>query len=100
MRYDKTVYFIKRGEKVYNPDTGNYTEGADIKIKRIASVSSMNSDTMDFLFDKLEIGALTIRIKTKLFDDFDYIECEGQAYNVKQAKIFRQEAVYHAVVRQ
>lgn len=96
MRYEKKVYFIKE-ESIYNRDSGRYITKEIPIAERMADVTDTGTEAMNLLYGKILQGAKTIRIKTKVHDEFNYIVIDKQRYLVETIKTFRQEQVMHVV---
>lgn len=99
MRYDKKIYFVKEGEDVYDYDTGNYTAGEPIKEEAWSNVSDMGTQHQTLIFGALKQGALTIRIQNKHEQPFDYIEVDGQPYDVASTRTFRHDQAFEVSER-
>ena len=96
LRYEKKVYFIKE-ESVYNQDNGRYITKEIPIAERWADVTDTGTEAMNLLYGKILQGAKTIRIKTKVLDEFNYIVLDKQRYLVETIKTFRQEQVMYVV---
>ena len=94
MRYDKRIYFVKEGEDEYDYNTGNYVTGEPIKDEVWANVSDMGTQRQTLIFGALKQGALTVRIQNKVEQPFDYIEIDGQSYNVASTRTFRHDQAF------
>lgn len=100
MRYDKTIYFVKNGENVYNYDTGDYEESEPVKIARSANVTDLGYESVKLLYGELKQGAKVVRIVGHHYDDCDYIEIDGKAYLVQLERRLRQETTFQVVEKQ
>ena len=94
MRYSTPVYFVKQGEDVYDYDTGNYAPGQLIRDEVWANVSDMGTQRQTLIFGAIKQGALTVRIQNKVDQPFDYIEIDGQPYNVVSTRTFRHDQAF------
>lgn len=99
MRYDKRIYFVKEGEGEYDYSTGNYVTTESIKHEVWANVSDMGTQRQTLIFGALKQGALTIRIQNKYEQPFDYIEVDGQPYNVASTRTFRHDQAFEVSER-
>lgn len=86
MRYDKTVYFVKLGEKTYDSSTGNYTRHPSDRTAVSASVMDTRAETMKLLYGDVRKGALTIQLQNHYLDPYDRIEVDGVQYQVDYAR--------------
>ena len=85
MRYDKEIYFVKNGEKTYNPDTGNYETEEPIKTLVMASVSDTGATVMQLEYGKVKQDSLTIHTQNFYDGAFDHIEYLGKRYSVDRS---------------
>ena len=127
MRYDKKVYFVKQGEEVYDPSTGDYItpdnfEGTEwgfplpfklkpedagrtkvaidgLGVPKWANVSDMSNERVTFLFGGLTVGAYTVRIQDRHDEPFDYIRIGDKNYNVKDRRLLRNKHVFEVSER-
>lgn len=99
MRYSDTVKFVKE-ESFYNRDTGDYSVENIVQTERFADITDTGTEAMNLLYGKVVQGAKTIRIKTKVTEDFDYVLIGKTIYTVKMIRTLRQEQVMHLVVKQ
>lgn len=99
MRYSDTVKFVKE-EEFYNRETGEYDIGNIVQTQRYADITDTGTEAMNLLYGKVVQGAKTIRIKTKVTEDFDYVLIDKTVYLVKMIRTLRQEQVMHLVVKQ
>ncbi|WP_100066055.1 hypothetical protein [Miniphocaeibacter massiliensis] len=86
MRCDKLIYLCINGEEVYDETTGDYVTKEPVKYKRYANINDMGDEKMDMLLGKITVGALTIRLNNAFDEDIDYIEYNGENYEIKQRK--------------
>lgn len=73
MRYDKVVYFVKEGESVYDPQTGDYIEGIPTATPKHASVIDTSAEMLRLVYGSIKQGSLTIHLQNKYDQAFDYI---------------------------
>ena len=99
MRYDQRIYFVKEGEDEYDYTTGDYSAGEPTKDEVWANVSDMGTQRQTLIFGALKQGALTIRIQNKYEQPFDYIEVDGQPYNVASTRTFRHDQAFEVSER-
>lgn len=96
MRYENKIYFIKE-ESIYNRDSGRYITKEIPIAERWADVTDTGTEAMNLLYGRILQGAKTVRIKTKVLDEFNYIIIDKQRYLVETIKTFRQEQVMYVV---
>ena len=82
MRYDKPVYFIRKNNKNYDPDSGEWTKGETIRTKRYANVTHMGADRQQVVFGDVKSNRLIVRLQRAYTDNYDYIEYAGKLYTV------------------
>ena len=99
MRYDKTVYLIKKLEEAFDEETGNYIEKEPIIYERQAHVSSAGISTLNNLYGGIQEGAIVIRLKTNYLE-FDEIKYGDKIYLPKMIRPLRDEVVIHCVEKQ
>ena len=89
MRYDRTVVFIRNGEKTYNAATGNYSSSEPVRTERPASVMDTRTETMRLVYGEIREGSLTIQLQNHYGDPFDRIEYAGKTYAVDYRRRLR-----------
>lgn len=94
MRYDKTVYFCRNGDNVYDPVTGNYIEGEPVLTKRSASVMDTTIKTMNLVYGEIREGSLIIQLQNHYTQPFDRILYCGKKYRVDARRILRTKQVF------
>lgn len=94
MRYDRKIYFVKSGEKTYDPASGNYKTQEPVKVGVMASVTDTGAEAMTLEYGKFRQGSLTIHIQNHYTDAFDYIEYEGKKYSVDRSGRLRTKAYF------
>lgn len=94
MRYDKQIFFVKEGEDEYNDSTGNYEPGEPTKEEVWANVSDMGTERMSLLYGSLQKDALTVRIRGKFTEGFDYMEINKKPYQIDHKRTFRHDQAF------
>ena len=61
MRYDTPLLFVKSGSKVYDPDTGKWEKGSDVRIKKYANVTHMSAECQQKVFGDVKSNRYIIR---------------------------------------
>lgn len=89
MRYDKKIYFVTKGEKTYDPKTGDYVFGESSKVPAYASVSSCDVQTQKLVYGQMQQGSLIIHTQDQHLEPFDRIEVDGKLYAVDSHMIHR-----------
>lgn len=82
MRYDTPLLFVKSGSKVYDPDTGKWENGSDVRIKKYANVTHMSAECQQKVFGDVKSNRYIIRLQRVYADSYDYIEMYGKKYTV------------------
>lgn len=80
MRYDTPIYFVKKGVPVYNPQTGDYSDGETTEEKIYASVTDTAQDTLLIVYGQIRQGSLTIRLQNHYTNAFDNIVIKEGRY--------------------
>ena len=89
MRTADTVYFVVKGEETYNDDTGCYEGEAAVKTAATALVTDTGMERMNLLYGGIKQKAKTIRLNSQYAEKFDYIEIDGQEYQVDMVRRYR-----------
>lgn len=89
MRYDKKIYFVKDGEKTYNPLTGDYEVGEATKTKRYGSLTDALSLKLTLEYGKINEQSFILRLQNHYNEPFNYIEIDGKEYNVDHSRKLR-----------
>lgn len=82
MRFDKEVIFIKKGEKVYDRNTGDYNTGEPVRTPVLASVNDTGINTLNIVYGNVKQDSITVTLQNHYEDAFDLIEFEGRPYRV------------------
>ena len=94
MRYDTPVYFVVDKGDTYNPETGDYDEGRDVKTLRMASVMDTSAKMLNLVYGQLREGSLTVQLQNHYEKPFDRIEVGGTAYKVDYQRKLRNKQTY------
>lgn len=89
MRYDKTVYFVTEGEKIYGPETGDYKDVQPVLVEKDAAVMDTQTETMRLVYGEIRQGSLTIHLQNHYDAPFDYIQYGGKKYHVDYSRRLR-----------
>lgn len=89
MRALHTVYFVKRGEPVFDETTGNYNDSTSVRTRVDALVTDTGSKRMNLLYGKIRQKAKTVRLLQHYTAAFDYIEIDGQEYQIDSDRRYR-----------
>lgn len=89
MRYDKKIYFVTKGEKTYDPKTGDYVFGESSKVPAYASVSSCDVQTQKLVYGEMKLESLMIHTQDQHREPFNRIEVDGKLYAVDSHTIHR-----------
>jgi len=80
MRYDTAICFVKKGIPVYDPQTGDYSDGEPTEETIYASVTDTAQDTLLIVYGEIRQGSLTIRLQNHYGKTFDYIVIKDGRY--------------------
>lgn len=97
MRYDKKVIFVKETGDKYNYSSGNYESGKLESEERFCDITDAGAETMNLLYGKVVQGAKIVRVKTKLYDIYDYLLIDGKKYQIQMVQAFRQDQYFHVM---
>ena len=97
MRYDKKVIFVKETGDKYNYSSGNYESGELELEERFCDITDAGAETMNLLYGKVVQGAKIVRVKTKLYDIYDYLLIDGKKYQIQMVQAFRQDQYFHVM---
>ena len=89
MRYDTPIFFQKKSEPYYNPDTGDYEDGSVSETAVLAAVLPTKQDTLQLVYGGLKEESLTVHLQNKYMDVFDYIRIGDQIYMVDYKRTLR-----------
>lgn len=89
MRATDTVYFVIKGEEVYDDDTGCYESTEPVKTAVSALVTDTGTERMNLLYGGIKQKAKTIRLNTRYEQAFDHIEIDGKEYQVDMVRKYR-----------
>lgn len=97
MRFEARVKFVSGREKKYNRKTGNYeTTGGRVEY-RLADVTDAGLEREQLLYGTVGIDAVTVRLKSPVTADFDFLEIDGKRYEPKSVKTYRNRQTIEAV---
>lgn len=82
MRYDTPIYFQRTTEGTYDPDTGDYGEGATVETLRHASVMDARTETMRLIYGEVRQGSRIIHLQNHYTEPFDRIRIGEKVYAV------------------
>lgn len=80
MRYDTAICFVKKGVPVYDPLTGDYSDGEPTEETVYASVTDTSKDTLLIVYGEIRQGSLTIRLQNHFDGVFDNIVIKDGRY--------------------
>lgn len=83
MRYSTPVFFVESGKnKQYDPDSGTWVKGNDIRTKKYANVTHMEAERQQVAFGDVRSDRYVVRLQRPYKRDYDYIEIGGKRYAV------------------
>lgn len=87
MRYETSIVFVEKGQKVYDPEISGYRPGEDKKTKTLANVTDLGTSRSVQLFGDIKQGAKVIRLYPS-FDvpKHDYIELWDKTWQTVTSK--------------
>lgn len=96
MRYDKKVYFIRRSQPEYNPDTGNYEyNDPETVCEAYASVQDAGMDIIQNLYGEYKSGSKIIQIqRNEQLKAFDLIQYNQTYYKIDMVRQLRHKTVF------
>lgn len=96
MRYDKSIYFQKVTDKVYDEETGNY-EDEVTETLRHAHIANTSSDASSMIYGIVRNDSLTIVLNIPYEEPFDYIRIGEDKYVADRIRIIghKQSIVAH-----
>lgn len=94
MRYDTKVYLCTRGASVYDPTTGDYTEGKDDKVEVMAAVNSTRAELLTLIYGAMKQGTYELQLQNRHEEPFDYIEIAGKPYKVDYERPLRHKQTF------
>jgi len=80
MRYDTAICFVRKGVPVYDPLTGDYSDGEPTEKTVYASVTDTSQDTLMVVYGEIRQGSLTIRLQNHFNEAFDSIVIKEGRY--------------------
>lgn len=89
MRYDKEVYFVKEGKKVFDQSTGDYITSEPKKTKKYAALSALLSLKPTIKHGRLNEDKFILRLQNHYNEPFNYIEIDGIKYDVDHSRKLR-----------
>lgn len=84
MRYNIPVIFVRSGERQYDPDSGEWINGKDIKDKKYANVTHMSSERQRKVFGDVKSDRRIIRLQRAYKYQYDHIEINGERYELER----------------
>lgn len=100
MRFEARVKFVSGREKRYNRKTGNYEITGGRVDYRLANVTDTGLEREKLLYGTVGTKAITVRLKLPVTADFDYLEIDGERYEPKVVKTYRNRQTIEAVKAQ
>lgn len=97
MRFETNVIFIKV-EKTYDRITGDYSMEETDRTIRLADVTDTGMERQQLLYGTVGNQAITIRLKTPVQLDYDYLIVNGIKYTVRKLVTYRGRQTIEAVV--
>ena len=82
MRYSTPVFFIESGDKQYDPDSGTWIKGNDIRAKKYANVTHMEVERQQVAFGDVRSDRYVVRLQRPYERAYDHIEIGGKKYVV------------------
>ena len=79
MRYNTPVVFVKKEDKVYDPDSGIW-KWDETRTKKYANVTDMGAQRQQAVFGDVKSSRKVVRLQREYNEDFDYVEINGEKY--------------------
>lgn len=89
MRYDTPIFFQKKAEPYYNPDTGDYEDGSVEETAVLVSVVGTKEETMKIVYGGIKEDSLTVHLQNAYPDVFDTIRIGNKIYKVDYKRTLR-----------
>ncbi|MHA3226076.1 hypothetical protein ACV7JQ_09060 [Globicatella sulfidifaciens] len=93
MRYDKTVHFVKQGQRTRKPN-GDYLVSEPVRTKRKADVTDMSITSRELYFRDVKAESIVIRIQNTFAESFDYIEFDNRKWQTVGVTKTRRDTSY------
>lgn len=94
MRYDKDIYFQRRTQGAYDPETGDYGDATIDEDHKMANVIDTKKLTMEIVYGKIKQGSYTISIQNHYEKPFDYIRYGSRRYKVDYSRKLNTKHVF------
>ena len=94
MRYDKEVAFRLVTQGAYDEATGNYSDGSEAVVKKLASVMDTKATMLQVVYGQLRRGSLTVSLPCHLDGEFTDVLIDGVPYRVDARRRLRTKDVF------
>ena len=94
MRFSDRISFVTEGETYYDPIQGGYIEGEPVVETVPCKLSALGVDRTNELFGQIDKKIIVARLQRPYTKKFDYIEINGQKYNLKRQSDYRRGVFY------
>lgn len=95
MRYSDRITFISETEGGYNPITSEHDEAVREDNTFPCNISNLGIERSVKLFGAVDISVIVARLQRPYTIPFDYVEVNGDRYNVKSHTPHRSKSVFY-----
>ena len=94
MRFNGRITFVKETDSYYDPVKGEFVEGEPVVETVPCKLSALGVDRTNELFGQIDKKIIVARLQRPYTKKFDYIEINGQKYNLKRQSDHRRGVFY------
>lgn len=95
LRYSDRVTFIKAGEEGYDPTTGGYTEGDEVKVTLPCNLTDAGLERVATVFGSVSKQIKVARLPRPFHGQFDSILANGRPMKVQKSIHHRRQSVFY-----
>src|SRR5690625_1357492 len=94
MRFSDRITFVNIQESYYDPDSGEYVEGEQIKTVVPCKTSRLGIERTKELFGSLDTHITVARLQRPFLNEFNYVLINKQEYKVRRQSNYRKGVFY------
>lgn len=94
MRFNNRITFVEEGDTYYDPVQGEYVESEPTKTKVPCKLSTLGTERTLQIFGVINRKMEVARLQRPYTDEFDYVEINGQKYNVQRQSDYRKGVLF------
>lgn len=87
MRYDTPIFFVKKTDKCYDPEAGEWIQGVTVRVKKYANITHMGAERQQAMFGDVKANRLVVRLQRVYSEAYDLIEICGKAYHTDTERL-------------